>query len=215
MYRARILAFAVVAIFVQACAGTTTAPAPLPDPRTQMAALETRIFALVESERMKLDPAATALAPDPGLASAARAHSIDMASKNYLAHRGPDGTTAVDIFLESDATFEGLLGENLAAEHFNVGYSIDIDELARRFVDSWLASNSHKNNLAFSSYDRSGVGAAVGGNTIYVTQLFAANLSALRSKAGPGAKQAMQRPDVRTAKDIPTQAMPPKHTPPR
>ncbi len=215
MHRARVLGFAVVAFFAQACAGTTTAPVPpLPDPRTQMAALETRIFALVESERMKLDPAAKVLTLDSELTNAARAHSIDMASKNYLAHRGPDGTTAVDVFLETDATFQGILGENLAAEHFNVGYSIDVDQLAHRFLASWLASKSHKNNLAFSSYDRSGVGAAVSGNTIYVTQLFAVDLGDFRSKADPEAKQATQSPDAQPAKDAPSPEMPRGHAPP-
>jgi len=53
---------------------------------------------------------------------------------------------------------------------------VDVDVFAHRFVDTWLASPSHKDNLAFAGYDRSGVGAAVNGDTIYVTQLFATDL---------------------------------------
>ena len=78
------------------CAAETppSDPAAPPDPRTQMAALETRIAALVEEERHKIDPKARPLAIDPELSKVARARASDMADKNYLAHQGPDGATS-------------------------------------------------------------------------------------------------------------------------
>jgi hypothetical protein len=36
-----------------------------------------------------------------------------------------------------------------------------------------MASDPHRQNLAYPAYDRTGVGAAVNGDTIYVAQLFA------------------------------------------
>jgi len=207
MRAARALGFAAVVFVAHACANATTALPPPSDPHAQMGALERRIFEIVETERLKLDPNAKTLALDSGLAEAARAHSADMAAKNYLAHKGPDGSTAVDHFLDSDSQFQGILGENLAAQYFVVGYGIDVDALAHRFVESWLASKTHKDNLAFAPYDRTGVGAAVSGNTIYVTELFSAHLGA--SSADPKKRQVTEFPDPKTAKDAPAPAMTP------
>ena len=46
------------------------------------------------------------------------------------------------------------------------------------------ASREHRDNLAYAAYDRTGVGASVANNTIYVTELFATNLG-LRSPQDP------------------------------
>jgi uncharacterized protein YkwD len=210
MGAARSLCFAIVVSLAQACAETTAVlhPAPPPDPRTQMVALESRIFALVQDQRHKIDPNAKMLALDSELVGVARAHSEDMATKNYFAHKSPTGTTSADLIMDADADFQGLLGENLAAQHFIVGASIDVDALAHRFVDSWLASPSHKDNLAFGAYDRSGVGAAVGGNTIYVTELFATDLGLSQIKAPPKSRQVTEFPNAKAAKDSPAKPPP-------
>jgi uncharacterized protein YkwD len=159
------------------CAGQKAAVvAPPADPRTQMAALEQRIFDLVQDERHKIDAKAKTLVLDSELIGVARRRSEDMAAKNYFAHASPDGQTSASIIMDEDADFQGLLGENLAAQHYLKSQGVDVDVFARRFVDTWLASQSHKDNLSFAGYDRSGVGAAVNGDTIYVTQLFATDL---------------------------------------
>jgi uncharacterized protein YkwD len=164
------------------CTGCATqravevAPPPPPDPHTQMAALEERIFELVQDERHKVDPAAKTLVLDSELIGVARQRSEDMAVKNYFAHAGPNGETSASIIMDKDADFQGLLGENLAAQHYRAAQGIDVEIFAHRFVDTWINSDSHKQNLAFAAYDRSGVGAAVNGDTVYVTQLFATDL---------------------------------------
>ena len=199
-----VLGFAVAAFLVQACAGTTAvAPAAPPDPRTQMAALEMRIFEVLQDERHKLDPTAKTLALDSELVGIARAHSADMATKNYLAHKGPDGTTSADLIMNADDKFQGLLGESLAAQRFNRGYDIDVDFFAHRFVDSWIAIPSHKENLTFEAYDRSGVGAAVAGDTIYVTALFATDMGLPPVKDDPKSRKVSEFPDAKTARDAP------------
>jgi uncharacterized protein YkwD len=186
------------------CAGpqiVAVAPAPPPDPHTQMAALEQRIFDLVQDERHKINVKAKTLALDSELIGVARQRCEDMAAKNYFAHASPDGQTSATIIMDKDADFQGLLGENLAAQHYLKSQGVDVDVFARRFVDSWLASPSHKENLAFAGYDRSGVGAAVNGDTIYVTQLFATDLGL--PKPAPASRPVTQfnDPALATAPD--------------
>jgi uncharacterized protein YkwD len=175
-----------------------------------MAALESRIFDLVQDERHALDPKAKPLAHDSELSQVARAHSADMAKKNYFAHRGPDGETSAGLIMDTDAQFQGLLGENLAAQYFVAGSGVDVEIFAHRFVDAWLASPSHRENLAFAAYDRSGVGAAVDGNTIYVTQLFATDLGLSGHPADPKTRKITELPDTKSANPAPSDATPPE-----
>lgn len=196
----RALVCAAAFFAVAGCADEAAlAPAPPPDPHTQMAALEIRIFEIVQDERHKIDPNAKSLSFDPELAGAAREHSADMAAKNYFAHKGPDGETSAGLIMDEDAKFQGLLGENLAAQYFTIGTGIDVEIFARRFVDSWLASPSHRDNLAYAAYDRSGVGAAVNGNMIYVTQLFATDLGLNSPSGDPKSRKITELPSTKSA----------------
>lgn len=185
------------------------APPPPPDPATQMPALEARIMAMVETERMKIDPAAKALAPDPELARVARERAQDMAAKHYLAHAAPDGSTSASLLMAQDAQFQGLLGENLAAQHYTKQLGISVEDFARRFLQTWVDSLPHKQNLAFKDYDRTGVGAAVNGDTVYVAQLFATDLGLPPHKDG-GPKSTVTRFDSPEA----ARATKPKPPPP-
>lgn len=160
-------------------AAVAAAPAPPPpDPQTQMAALETRIMALTGEQRLKIDPKAKTLTPDPELAHIARMRASDMAAKNYLAHAAPNGDTSASLLMAEDAKFQGLLGENLAAQHYVKESGVDVESFAQRFLDEWIKSQPHRDNLAFADYDKTGVGAAVNGDTVYVAQLFAFSLPA-------------------------------------
>ncbi|MGH6877609.1 MAG: CAP domain-containing protein, partial [Rhizomicrobium sp.] len=55
-------------------------------------------------------------------------------------------------------------------------FGVDVNTYARRVVETWLSSPPHRANLAYAAYDRSAVGAAIGGDTIFVVQLFATDL---------------------------------------
>jgi uncharacterized protein YkwD len=169
--------FLVAALLLSACAEVPAAvpPAP-PDPQTQMAALESRIAALVEEERLKLDPKAKPLAVDQELCRVARARASDMAAKNYLAHQGPDGATSASVLMSENAKWQGLLGENLAAQHYTRVTGVGVEDFARRFLDEWLKSPPHRDNMAFADYDHAGVGAAVNGDTVYVAVLFSTDM---------------------------------------
>jgi uncharacterized protein YkwD len=141
-----------------------------------MVALEGRIAALVEEERLKLDPKAKPLAADLELSRVARARASDMAAKNYLAHQGPDGATSASLLMRLDAKWQGLLGENLAAQHYTRKGGVTVEDFARRFLDEWLRSPPHRDNMAFADYDHAGVGAAVNDDTVYVAVLFSTDM---------------------------------------
>jgi uncharacterized protein YkwD len=166
----------VAALVLSACAEVPEATPPPPDPGTQMVALENRIAALVEEERLKLDPKAKPLAVDLELSKVARARASDMAAKNYLAHQGPDGATSASLLMHEDAKWQGLLGENLAAQHYTKQGGVTVEDFARRFLDEWLKSPPHRDNMAFAGYDHAGVGAAVNGDTVYVAVLFSTDM---------------------------------------
>ncbi len=178
--------FVLLPLIAMAAAGCTTTQRTTPkpygsviavaDPATQMRPLEERVFTLVLDERKTLDPAAKPLALDPILMDVARKRSVDMAAKGYFEDRAPDGTTSASMVMDEDARFQGLLGVNMAAQHYTKLSGVDVDAFAHRFLDTWLASQSHKQNLAFPDYNRTGVGCAINGDTVYVTQLFATDL---------------------------------------
>jgi uncharacterized protein YkwD len=208
MRRAAFLLFAMLSL--AACATQAPpGPPPPPDPKTQMGALETRIAVLVEEERHKIDPKARPLAIDPELSQIARARASDMAAKNYLAHQGPDGATSASLLMEQDAKWQGLLGENLAAQHYTKQSGVTVDEFARRFLDEWLKSPPHRDNMAFANYDHAGVGAAVNADTVYVAVLFSTDLG-LPPRKSDGPANTVTNLDSPGAAN----ATPPKQAPP-
>ena len=174
-------------------------PAAAPvDPTTQMVALEQRIFEMVQDERHKINPEARPLALDSELVGVARQRSDDMAQKKYIAHTSPDGVTSASLIMNEDQEFQGLLGENLAAQNFTRQSGVNVEACARRFVDTWLSSPPHKDNLSYTAYDRSGIGAAVNGETIYVTLLFATDLGLSHVK-DPKKRQVSEWKDPKSA----------------
>jgi uncharacterized protein YkwD len=158
-----------------------------PDPKTQLPALEARIYELISVQRHVIDPNAKDLALDSELVDIARRRSEDMAAKNSFADGDPRDVSATRL-MDKDAQFQGLLGENIAAQHYNAR-GIDVESFAHRFVETWLASASHKENLSFADYNRTGIGAAISGDTVYVTELFATDLGLGPHKDGTPAPQ--------------------------
>lgn len=192
VHSTRLISRAVLCAFLglaaTGCAGLFGPSAP--DPAIRMPALEKRIFALVAETRHKADPAARALTLDPDLTVVARTRSADMAKTNSFTGSGAPHVAA-SLLMAADAKFQGLVGENVAAQHYTPGQDIDVDAFAKRFVDSWAASKPHLENLSFADYDKSGVGASLNADTIYVAQIFTTDL-------GMGGKSEQAKPDVQT-----------------
>ncbi|HEY1631746.1 MAG TPA: CAP domain-containing protein [Rhizomicrobium sp.] len=182
-----------------ACASQTprvayTPPPPPPDPHTQMDALEARILTLVQEERQKINPEAKVLALDSELVGVARKRSADMAAKSYMAHAAPDGTTSTTLIMDQDADFQGLLAENIAAQYYTPQMGVDVETFAKKFVRIWLDSPDHRRVLSTSIYDRTGVGASVNGDEVFVVQLFASNLGLPPPPREPPPKEPAARP---------------------
>ena len=73
-----------------------------------------------------------------------------------------------------------------------------MEEFAQRFLDEWIKSQPHRDNLAFADYNRTGVGAAVNGDTVYVAQLFSFTLDS-NADRDPNSG-AIQFPDAESAR---------------
>jgi uncharacterized protein YkwD len=164
-----------------------------------MPALESRILALVSEERAKAQPKARLLILDPALMAIARERSTEMARANSFAGAGNPHVSAT-MLMNKDAKFQGLVGENVAAQHYLPDQGIDVDAFAKRFVDGWTGSKPHLDNLSFADYDRTGVGAAVNKDTVYVTQLFTTDLG-LGDKPGQNAPDVEPVPSAQQGKD--------------
>jgi uncharacterized protein YkwD len=97
------------------------------------------------------------------LATAASAHSADMAARNYFAHTNPEGLTPSDR--AKAAGYGGSAGENIAAGQ----RSMD-DAMA-----AWLKSPGHCSNIMSPRYQDYAIGCATNQSsqyTIYWTQSF-------------------------------------------
>ena len=157
-----------VAVLLAACASVR---GPSYDQET--AAIKSRLFVLVAQERVRAG--AKSLRLDPQLAAAAQAHSDDMARKRSFDAMNPDGNLAVNILLR-DPRFGGFVAENSAAQYFAPAAGMDPDAMAQGFLEIWLASPSHRQNVVYKEFDRAGIGIAVNGNTVYAAAVFATDL---------------------------------------
>jgi uncharacterized protein YkwD len=168
----------ILALVLGACASRAPqalAPQAAPALAAQVAALKERLFVLVETERHRLNSQAKELILDPALMQAAQTHSDDMATKRSFDVDDPKGNLAINTLL-ADPKFRGFVGENAAAQYFTPGVRIDPESYARGFLDIWLKSPDHKMNLIYAAFDKTGIGIAVSGNTIYAAELFATDL---------------------------------------
>jgi len=102
----------------------------------------------------------------PDLGAAARAHSQDMANRNYFRHRGDDGSEVGDRASDQGYRWRQV-GENIAAGQGS----------AEQAVLAWLSSPPHCANIMKPEYAHMGAAYAVNPNsdsTIYWTQVFGA-----------------------------------------
>jgi uncharacterized protein YkwD len=102
----------------------------------------------------------------PELDAVARAHSLDMARRGYLAHDSPEGANPLDRLARA-----GVVGFSLAAE--NIG-STSRPDPNREILSGWIHSTIHRDNLYAPPFNATGLGIAraADGSLIY-TQLYA------------------------------------------
>ncbi|SDI19029.1 Cysteine-rich secretory protein family protein [Actinokineospora alba] len=102
-----------------------------------------------------------ALRWDDRLGVAARAHSVDMAARNYFSHTSLDGRSSADRMRAQGYPKPG--GENIGA-----GY-----RTPEAAMKGWMNSSGHRANVLDCRYQALGVGVGKGGKWgIYWTQNF-------------------------------------------
>jgi uncharacterized protein YkwD len=140
-------------------APTTTRPAPKPalDGDTSF---EATVLTLVNQERAKAGCAK--LAKDSHLVEAARAHSADMAARNYFDHTTPEGVTFDKRITNAGYRF------SRAAENIAAGQSSPAS-----VMDAWMNSKGHRANILNCDLTDLGVGVIYStGGRPYWTQDF-------------------------------------------
>jgi uncharacterized protein YkwD len=149
----------------------STPPSPSPSPTesptespTGNAAFEAEVVTIVNQKRAEADcPPVTV---DDRLTAAARAHSADMAARDYFSHTTPEGVDFATRITAAGYRWSGA-GENIAKGQ----------RTPQEVMTSWMNSEGHKANILNCGYRNLGVGvAADSSGTLLWTQDFASPL---------------------------------------
>lgn len=128
---------------------TTERATPPQTPRPSVSApattAEAEVLALVNEERAKAG--CQPLRADKALKGLAEAFSQDMAARGFFDHTDPDGDTPWDR--ADQAGVSNLGGENIARGQAD----------AQAVMDSWMASDGHRENILNCDYQTIGIGA--------------------------------------------------------
>ena len=139
-----------------------------PPTPTQPTNLTTLIHSLTNTARAKDNRAV--LSFDTKLSDLAKERSEDMIRQNYFSHTSPNSCDLSCRFKNSN--YQTLTwGENLAESTSHD--MLSNQELAEMFMESWLNSNGHRDNLLSKKFTHQGIGTAVKGGRIVVTVVFA------------------------------------------
>jgi uncharacterized protein YkwD len=148
-------------------ASSEPAPQPPPPqpPPVDPATLEAAVVAGINAQR-----AAAGLPPlllEPDLVMVARERSSDMAQRSYFSHVSPTGETFSSL-MQSRGVACSWCGENIAYNNFGDDQTVAV------VLSAWMASPGHRDSILRSSFNRVGVGVALGGSGVkYYTAVFA------------------------------------------
>jgi uncharacterized protein YkwD len=130
--------------------------------------LERQIYRLTNAARRK--HGVPSLTWETSLRNVARAHSVDMLRQNYFSHTSPDGRSPHKRIRSGYPFPVSNTGENI---WMGTGHDPgNTSRLAHIIVNNWMSSAGHRENLLNQAYTDIGVGAAVQGRNIRVTQVF-------------------------------------------
>ncbi len=113
------------------------------------AVVQSEIISMTNTERTDLNVGQ--LTENTKLDAAAEAKAKDMAAKGYFSHNGPDGKTPWQWIAGTGYNYQ-YAGENLAVRFSD----------SRDVVNAWMASPTHRANIAKGQYKEIGVGIADG-----------------------------------------------------
>ena len=128
-----------------------------------LSGIEAEILNLINSKRAEVGLSQLAL--DQSLINVARARCQCMATNNYFSHYAPDGSTFFTLLRNNGISWINA-GENLGnaspASYGSPG----------AFLNAWMNSPSHRDNMLKGYYTNIGVGVVDGGGRRVVTVLF-------------------------------------------
>lgn len=141
-----------------------------------VARAEATLVALMN--RFRTERGLPALAAHDTLDQVARAHSADMALRDFYDHEDPDGVRP------HQRVVAALPGEDVAASAENihtiaepndVTFALGPDWLAHRLFDDWIHSDGHRGNILHERLTHIGLGIVftAEGDRVYATQKFA------------------------------------------
>jgi uncharacterized protein YkwD len=158
-------------------------------PDIRIVELERRIHELVNKERKTRNLGA--LQFEDKLSSVARAHSSDMARRNFFSHVNPDGRNPTERGERAGYTcrkdfgnhftqglaenlYQGNLYSSIRTRGTQKTYAWNtMDDIAAQAVSGWMKSPGHRKNILQKTYDKAGIGIAVSrDDKVYVTQVF-------------------------------------------
>ena len=181
------ISLAIISMLYISLSATAIQKAEKPDIR--ITELERRIHELINKERRSKNLGA--LRFEDKLSNIARAHSTDMARRDFFNHVNPDGRNATERGERAGYTcrkdfgshFTQGLGENLYQGNLYSSVRTQgtkktyawntMDDIARHAVAGWMKSSGHRKNILQKTYDRTGIGIDVSrDDKVYVTQVF-------------------------------------------
>lgn len=130
-----------------------------------IAEIEQAIFTRVNQER-----ASNGLAPlsyNNTMQKYARIKSKDMGDRGYFDHKDPQGEL-ITAQMKRDGVTYNAWGENIAYIQGNQSNA----SLANQFMDNWMNSQGHRENILSGNFTSIGIGVYKIGNTYYATQEF-------------------------------------------
>lgn len=147
--------------------GASASAEACPDPdlrpnRTNRRAVRRAIKCLLNRERAAQGQ--RALKSNRKLRRIARAHSRDMVKRNYFSHVSPTGSTLLSR-LKRARYWPAAAGENLAWGDRPLS-------TPRSFVQAWMASDGHRQNILDAGWRQIGIGVATRRGRSYATTNF-------------------------------------------
>ena len=127
--------------------------------------VEQQIFKKVNEERSKAG--VKELAYNNTMEKYARNKSLDMGKRGYFDHKDPEGNL-ITVSMKNDGVTYSAWAENIAY----IEGTMDSSTLANSFMNNWMNSQGHRQNILSASYDSIGIGVYKIGNKVYATQEF-------------------------------------------
>lgn len=138
---------------------------------------------IAQTNALRRQAGLPALRCEAGLSRIAMRHSVAMAERNELFHVDQAGHHPFDRMRTVYPSFYGRVAENLGYQTIRVAdfsapdlwsaEQFDHGALAQRYIRLWRDSPGHRANLLRDGVTHIGIGIALRGNRLYVTQVFA------------------------------------------